>query len=175
MAVLALLQTPTTGGVQYATLVATNKDALRTSTYMYLRQGFALDADVPQSDYFGNVDEDLFWDVLFETISTTSRRLTPQSGATIASIGALTDDQFDNVTLSDLQAGKITLTSSTITFTFGTSAISLDNSSANLAVGYAFAIKTGLGRYVKVHVGDVITRGSDTTKRDLALEIYVYR
>jgi hypothetical protein len=175
VAVLALLQTPTTGGVQYATLVATNKDALRTSTFMYLRQGFALDADVPQSDYFGNVDEDLFWDVLFETISTTSRRLTPQSGATIASIGALTDDQFDNVTLSDLQAGKITLTSSTITFTFGTSAISLDNSSANLAVGYAFAIKTGLGRYVKVHVGDVITRGSDTTKRDLALEIYVYR
>ena len=175
VAVLALLQTPTTGGVQYATLVATNKDALRTSTYMYLRQGFALDADIPQSDYFGNVDEDLFWDVLLETVSTTSRRLTPQSGATIASIGILTDEQFDNVTLSDLQAGKITLTSSTITFTYGTSAISLNDGSSNLTVGYAFAIKTGLGRYVKVHVGDIITRGSDTAKRDLALEVYVYR
>ena len=86
-----------------------------------------------------------------------------------------TDEQFDNVTLSDLQAGKITLTSSTITFTYGTSAISLNDGSSNLTVGYAFAIKTGLGRYVKVHVGDIITRGSDTAKRDLALEVYVYR
>ena len=84
-------------------------------------------------------------------------------------------EQFDNVTLSDLQAGKITLTSSTITFTYGTSAISLNDGSSNLTVGYAFAIKTGLGRYVKVHVGDIITRGSDTAKRDLALEVYVYR
>ena len=67
------------------------------------------------------------------------------------------------------------LTSSTITFTYGTSAISLNDGSSNLTVGYAFAIKTGLGRYVKVHVGDIITRGSDTAKRDLALEVYVYR
>jgi hypothetical protein len=176
VAVVALLQTPITGGVQYATLVATNKDALRTSTYMYLRQGFALDADIPQVDYFGNVDEDLFWDVLYETQSTIARRLSPKSGATVASLGNLSDDEFDAITLSELQAGSVRVSSTrTITFTYSTSAISLDNGSANLAIGYTFAIKTSLGRYVKVHVADVITRGADTTMRDLALEIYVYR
>jgi hypothetical protein len=164
VAVLALLQTPASGGVQYATLQATRKDALRTSTYMYLRQGFSLDADIPQSDYFGNVDEDLFWDVLYETQTATTRRLSPQSGAQLSLIGQRTDTEFDALTLEDLQAR-----------TYSSSPISLNDGSVNLVAGFTFAVKTGLGRYAKVHIGDVITRGGDATKRDLALEIYVYR
>jgi hypothetical protein len=164
VAILALLQTPAGGSVQYATLAATRKDALRTSTYMYLRQGFALDADIPQSDYFGNTDENLFWDVLYETQSNTQRRLLPQSGAQVSSIGIRTDTQFDNLTLEELQA-----------MSYSTTAVSLNDGSANLAAGYTFAIRTGLGRYAKVHVGEIVTRVSDTTKRDLVLEMYVYR
>jgi hypothetical protein len=176
VAVVALLQTPIAGGVQYATLVATNRDALRTSTYVYLRQDYAVNADIPQVDYFGNVDEDVTWDVLLETQTDTARRLLPKSGATIASLGNVTNDEFDAITLSELQAGSIRVSSTrTISFSYGTSAISMDNGSANLALGYAFAIKTGLGRYVKVHVAEVITRSTDTNKRDLALEMYVYR
>jgi hypothetical protein len=165
VAVLALLQTPAqNAGLQYATLAATAKDALRTSTYTYLRQGFALDADIPQVDYFGNSDESLFWDILYETQTTTTRRLTPRSGATLATLGQKTDAAFDAVTLEELQG-----------LSYSSSAISLNDGSSNLAAGFSFAIRTGLGRYVKVKLGDVITRGTDSTKRDLALEIYVYR
>ena len=173
VAVLALLQTPSQDGLQYATLEVVPKDALRTSTYTYLRQSdtpgtnaisYGLDADIPQVDYYGNSDESLFWDVGYETQSSTSRRLQPRSNATVSSIGIRTPTQFDNITLEDLQA-----------MSYSSTAISLSDGSSNLAVGHTFAIRTGLGRYAKVRIGDFITRGGDTTKRDLVLEIYVYR
>jgi hypothetical protein len=129
---------------------------------MYLRQGLPLDADIPVSDYFGNKDDTAPWDLLYETVSTTSRRLAPKSGAQFASIGQKSDTQFDDeVNITYLQG-----------LTYTSSNIDLSDGSANLASGFTFAVKTGLGRYVKIRIGEVVTR---STERDLALEIYVYK
>jgi hypothetical protein len=162
VAILALLQTPTPTGVQYATLAPSYADALRRNTAMYLRQGMPLDADLPVSDYFGNKDDTAPWDILYETVGTASRRLAPRSGAAFSVIGLRTDKQFDEeVTISFLQG-----------LTYTTSTIDLSDGSANLQSGFAFAVRTALGRYVKIRVFEVITRG---TEKDLALEIYVYK
>ena len=162
VAILALLQTPTPTGVQYATLAPAYADALRRNSAMYLRQGMPLDADIPLSDYFGNKDDTAPWDILYETVSTSSRRLAPRSGAAFAVIGQRTDTQFDEeVTIASLKAMNYT-----------SSTIDLSDSSSNLQSGFAFAVKTALGRYVKIRIFEVITRG---TEKDLALEIYVYK
>jgi hypothetical protein len=162
VSILALLQTAIPGGVQYATMVPAYADALRRNTAMYLRQGFPLDADIPVSDYVGNPNDTLPWDLLYETQGTTSRRLLPRSGAAFSVIGTRTADQFDDeVTISFLRG-----------LTYGTNPIDLSEGSANLASGFAFAIRTALGQYVKVRIAEVINRGNE---RDLALEMYVYR
>ncbi len=163
VAILALLQTPSTPpNKQYTTLVPAYTDALRRNTAMYLAQGLPLDADLPVSDYFENEDDQSPWDILYETVSTTARRLAPMNGATFAVIGQLSDTQFDDdVNISDLQ--DLSYTSNNI---------DLSDGSSNLQSGFTFGVKTGLGRYVKIRIREVVTRG---TERDLALEIYVYK
>jgi hypothetical protein len=173
VALLTLLQTPTTtGGVQYATLVPAYLDSLRRNTLMYLPQGYALDADIPVVDYFRDetaVQDDVGkyaeipWDVLFETVSTTVRQLTPQAGTTVAVIGQQNVDQFDAITIETLRG-----------LSYGTTSIDLRDGSANLQEGFTFAVKTGLGQYAKVRVRTVITFSASTNK-DIVLEIYVYK
>ncbi len=169
VAILALLLTPTAGaGVQFATMVPAYADALRRNTYMYLRQGTPMDADIPVVDYFVNDDDQAPWDLLYETDTTnyTKRRLSPQQGALFASLGKKDETQFDNITIEDLRALNYTI-----------SPIDLSDSSANLTTTYAFAIKTSLGRYVKVRIADIITRSDSggAVYKDLALEVYIYK
>ena len=162
VAILALLQTGTPFGAQFATLVPAYQDALRRNTHMYLQQGLPLDADLPVSDYTGNSEDIAPWDILYETVSVTGRRLSPQGGALVAPIGLRSDSQFDNeVTLELLQG-----------LTYSSTPIDMSNGSANLASGFSFAIQTGLKRYVKVRVSAVVTQAND---RHLVLEMEVYR
>jgi hypothetical protein len=162
VAILALLQTGTPSGVQFATLVPAYQDALRRNTHMYLQQGLPLDADLPVSDYTGNSDDTAPWDILYETQGPVNRRLAPQGSAMVAPIGVRSDSQFDNeVTLEFLQG-----------LTYSSTAIDMSNGSPNLASGFAFAIQTGLKRYVKVRVSVVVTQVND---RHLVLEMEVYR
>ncbi len=162
VAILALLQSPTPGsGFQFATMVPAYIDSLRRNTYMYLRLGAPLDADLPISDYFENADDSVPWDLLFEKLSDTTRQLTPKSGAQFAVLGLKADVDFDNLTIENIQA-----------LSFTSNPIDLSNTSANLARTFAFAIKTGLGRYVKVRIADVINRDPD---RDLALEVFIFK
>jgi hypothetical protein len=170
VAILGLLQTSTPGGLQYATLVPAYEDNLRKDTYMHLRQEFPLDADIPISDYFNNADDDFPWDLVYESQSNTSRRLVPQNGALVSVVGTQSETQFDNISLEQLQAR-----------TYDANNIDLSDGSSNLVRGFAFAIKTALGRYVKVRVAEVYSldrvRSDGTTRvnKDLALEIFVYR
>lgn len=164
IAILALLMTPTPTGPQYATMVPAYYDALRRNTYMYLPQDYPLDADIPVSDYLDNQYDAGPWDLLYETQSAISRRLTPQSGARVALMGFLDYSTFDSKTIADLQS-----------LNYSQTPIDLSNSSGNLNPKFAFAVKTGLGRYAKIRIADVITRGGDASKQDLALEIYVFK
>jgi len=168
VAISALLQTPTPTGVQYATLVSAPLDSLRRNTYMYLRQGFALNADLPVVDYFYGVADtrpneydDFTWDVGYETQSPTARRLAPGNGAMIAAIGLRNTANFDALTLDQIQA-----------LSYTTNPIDMSDNSQSLAPEFAFAIRTGLGRFVKARIADVITSG---TNRDVALEVFVYK
>jgi len=170
VAILTLLQTPTTtGGVQYATLVPAYLDALRRNSIMYLPQGFALDADLPVVDYYrdetatGDTYSEIPWDLLFETSSSTIRQLTPQQGTTVAAIGARSVEQFDGITIETLRS-----------LAYGSGSIDMRDGSVNLQEGFVFAIKTGLGQYVKVRVRTVITYSASTNK-DLVLEVYTYK
>ena len=170
VAILGLLQTSTPTGPQYATLVPAYEDSLRKDTYMHLRQEFPLDADIPLSDYFNNADDDFPWDLVYESQSSTSRRLVPQNGALFSVVGTLTETGFDDLSLEQLQAR-----------TYSASNIDLSDGSTNLVRGFTFAIKTGLGRYVKIRVAEVYSLdrvrqdGSTRVNKDLALEIFVYR
>ncbi len=168
VAILALLQSPTPGGVQYATMVPAYADALRRNTLTYLREGLPLDADIPISDYFypsaysGQAMDDLPWDLLYDSVNTTTRRLIPWAGASAVVIGQRTSAQFDDeVTLPYLQG-----------LAYSMNPIDMSNSSANLAESVTIGIKTGLGRYVKIRIANVVERGDS---RDLVLEVYVYR
>jgi hypothetical protein len=177
VAILALLQSPTPTGVQYATIVPAYLDALRRNTYAYLRLGYSLDADRCISDYWWDQnqihgpdfepDVTLPWDLLFEEQSSTARRLTPQGGAQFAVIGQRTSGQFDqDVTLPYLQG-----------LSYGSSSIDMSDGSPNLTIdpvlgNFSFAVKTGLGRYVKLRIGKVITSEAG---KDLVLEVFVYK
>ncbi|PYV03974.1 MAG: hypothetical protein DMG10_09430, partial [Acidobacteria bacterium] len=144
-------------------------DALRKNTYICLRQGFPLDADSPVVDYFSFEGRGLppsgydtfTWDLSYETRNDTTRLIVPQSGATLAVIGFRDDPTFDSLGPELLRS-----------LTYSSNSIDMSDDSPNLAPQFAFAIRTGLGRFVKVRIGDVITSG---TKRDLTLEVFVYK
>ncbi len=177
VAILALLQSPTPAGVQYASIVPSYLDALRRNTYAYLRLRYSLDADRCISDYWWDQDQihgpgfepdvTLPWDLLFEEQSNTTRHLTPQGGARLAVIGPRTGDQFDqDVTLPYLQG-----------LSYGSNPIDMSDGSPNLTLdpvlgNFCLAVKTGLGRYVKLRVSKVIT---SEYGKDLLLEVFVYR
>jgi hypothetical protein len=162
VAILALLQTPTPNGVQYATLAPTLVDSLRRNTYMYLRQGYTLDADLPVSDYFGAVQDSAPWDLIYQPDQGSPRTLTPQSGAAFAVIGVQDTGGFDALTIGYLRGLNYT-----------TNSIDMSDGSPNLALNFTFAIRTGLGRYVKLRIADIISAGSNI--KDLALEMYIYK
>lgn len=161
VAVVALLQTPTPTGLQYATMVPTYFDALTRSAAIMLVQGFPLDADMSVSDYLGQDTRP--WDLVFEYSSSNpaTRGLVTKNGAKLASIGSLDPAAFDSLGLSNLRSLDYSLDT-----------IDMSNGSANLAPNYTFAIRTNLGRYAKVRISMVVPRD---TSRDLGLEMYVYR
>jgi hypothetical protein len=170
VAFLSLLQTPTPGSdVQYATLVLTYLDSLRHNTLMYLPQGYSLDADLPAVDYFHDetwpIDTyyETPWDLLFETVSQTGRQLMPVYGATVSVIGNRNAGDFDNISFEDLSSR-----------TYTSDSIDLSDGSGNLVSGFTFAIKTGLGHYVKVRVQGVIYY-TNSTYKDLTLKVYVFK
>jgi len=172
VAILGLLVTPVPTGFQYATMAPAYIDSLRRNTMMYLPQGYALDADLPVVDYLHSESDDYdfyleyTWDLLFQTLDTSGagRWLAPQPGATVSIIGIKDGSQFDGLTQEYLRG--LTYTPNNIDMTNGTS--------SRLAVGFTFAIKTGLGRYVKVRVRDYVGY-SDSNYIDLMLEIFVYK
>jgi hypothetical protein len=164
VAILALLQVPTQTGVQFALLTPSYADSLRRNTFVYLRQDYPLDADIPISDYFLNSDDEAPWDLIYlgDSADDTKRRLEARQGAGFAVLGTKTDAQFDNeISIETLRS-----------LNYGATSIDLSNASPNLAANFTFAIKTNLGRYVKVRIADIITSG---IYRDLALEMYIYK
>ncbi|MGA2261440.1 MAG: hypothetical protein ABSH28_08390 [Acidobacteriota bacterium] len=178
VAFLSLQETPTTTttstgvkfGQQYASLVPTYLDSLRTNTFMLLPQGYSLDGDIPVVDYFNdeNSSVDAYyetpWDLLYRTGSTTTERsLVPYAG-TISSIGVLTTwDEFNALMVEDLS--KLNYT---------TDPIDLGDTSANLTPGFCFAIKTGLGRYAKVMIWNLVGY-SNSYYIDMMLAIQVFK
>jgi len=161
VAVVALLQTPTPTGLQYATMVPTYFDYLVRNSAVLLVQGYPLDADMTVSDYLA--EDSRPWDILFEYSSSNSaqRTLAAQNGASLATIGSRDPTAFDSLSLTDLRALTYTLES-----------IDMSDGSSNLQTDFAFAVKTNLGRYAKIRISRVITEG---TARNLGLEVYVYR
>ena len=160
VAVLGLLQTSTPGGVQYSTLAAEYLDALVTESSVYLPDGMVLDADVPRVPYVTR-DDSGSSDFLYQFISTTVRYLVPQNGATFASLGRLSANEFNNLTIEDLQSRSYSATT-----------IDVSDFTGNLAVGLSIAIRTSLGRVAKVRVAQIVV---GSVSKDLALQVYVYR
>ena len=160
VAVLGLLQTSTPGGVQYSTLAAEYLDALVTESSVYLPDGMVLDADVPRVPYVTR-DDSGSSDLLYQFISTTVRYLVPQNGATFASLGRLSVNELNNLTLEDLQSRSYSATT-----------IDVSDFTGNLAVGLSIGIRTSLGRFAKVRVAQIVV---GSVSKDLALQVYVYR
>lgn len=160
VAILALLQTQTQAGVQYATLEPEYKDSLHTDSYLYLPPALSLDADRPIVRFI-NVDDRGSADVLYQFVSSTVGRLIPQNGSAISGLGVKSANEFNNLTLQDLTALGYT-----------DSQIDLSDGSPSLASGYTLAVRTALGRYVKVRIAQIVPSGIG---KDLALQVYVYR
>jgi hypothetical protein len=174
VSVLTLLQTQSRDGIQFATLVPSYLDSLRRNTFMYFPQGYALDADLPVVDYwqgeFSNPDPDLKtpWDLLFQSQDRTNlkqRFLVPQQGSIMAKVGVKTDDEFDKISLVDIQSA---IAKNPV------DRIDLSNGAPDLMPGFVFAVRTGLGRYAKVLVWTYLTY-SDSNYTDLLTKIYVYK
>jgi len=72
-------------------------------------------------------------------------------------------DDFDLLSIVDLR-----------NMTYTGNSIDLSDTSTNLQEGFTFAVKTGLGHYLKARVRSLITYSQSSVK-DLVLEVYVYR
>ncbi len=160
-------------GVQFATVTPAYLDSLRRNTLMYMVPGTALDADLPGVDYFptpmtnGVPDSyySLAWDVVLSATGT-SRQLVPQPGTLIARLGIKSGTDFDNITLPNLDPTVVN---------FSTNAINLSDQSGDFTQGFCFAIKTNLGKYVKVRIRTVVTYDTGSADSEMALEIFVYK
>ena len=161
VAVVALLQTPTPTGLQYATMVPTYFDGLVRNSAVLLAEGYPLDVDMTVSDYLA--EDSRPWDIVFQVNSsnTASRGLVTQNKARLATIGSRDPTAFDSLSLTDLRA-----------LTYDLESIDMSDGSSNLQTGFTFAVKTNLGRYAKIRISRVITEG---TAQSLGLEVYVYR
>jgi hypothetical protein len=173
VAILGLLVTPSSTGFQYATMAPTYLDSLRRNSIVYLPQDYALDADLNIVDYFHYYEEgssdallEVPWDVLLQTTNSagTNRSLVAKQGAAFSIIGSgYEGSDFDGISQEDLRS-----------LTYTTDDINMSDNSSNLAIGFTFAVKTGLGRYAKVRVRDYVGYPS-SSYIDLILEIFVYK
>ncbi len=159
--ILVLLQTRSSTGVQYATLTPVYQDSFRRNSSIYLRQGFPLDADLLVSDYFIQDQDAAPWDLRLVAQDAANRQLVPQSGSLLSVLGFQSIEQFDAISINTLRS-----------LPYLDDSIGLNDGDPNLQSGFSFAIRTGLRRFVKVRISDVVI-GSDGTH--LALEVFVFR
>jgi hypothetical protein len=181
VAILALLQTQTSNGVQYATLVPVNKESLRPNNYIILPQAqtstyplMPLDVDSLTVDYNRLQDdsthEEYSWDFGYEYSNSdiTARYLKAYNGAAIVPLAGdfSNPDTFDAVSLPYLKS-----------LTYPTAVIDLSDRSGNLKSGFAFAVSTDVGNYAKLRIVSVIDTvdSSGNHFKDLFLEAYVYK
>jgi hypothetical protein len=160
VAVLGLLQTAVTGGVQYATLSPEYLDALHTESALFLADGMKLDADALRVPY-ATLEDFGSYDLHYQFISSTVRNFVPQNGATLASLGQLTVAEFNNLTVENLQAR-----------TYGSLPIELSDFTNTLNAGYSIALRTSLGRFAKVRIAQIVVTGPS---KDLVVSVYVFR
>jgi hypothetical protein len=176
VAILALLQTQTSNGVQYATLVPTDREALRRNSYMYVPEltypNYATPVDVDSftTDFYLVGDDEGFpWDFQYKGTSKTNRSLVPVNGSGFAILNSgspMDDAAFDRVSLPELMGLKYT-----------TTPIDLSDNSPNLKGKFSFAVITDLGNYAKVRlVGSKSYTATDgNIYVDLYFEVTVYR
>jgi hypothetical protein len=181
VAILALLQTQTSNGVQYATLVPVNKESLRPNTYIILPQAqsinypqMPLDIDTLTVDFYRLKDpsthEDYSWDLAYEYSNSdiTARYLKAYNGAAIAPLAGdfSNPDTFDAVSLPFLKS-----------VSYPTAVIDLSDRSGNLKSGFAFAVSSDEGNYAKLRIVSVIDTvdASGNHYKDLYLEAYVFK
>jgi hypothetical protein len=163
VAILALLQTPTPDGVQFATMAPSYVDALRVNNLVYLKQGLPLDADLALTDYTGTAEDKVPWDLLYESSSNTRRQLAPQNGAQVAIIGTRTFQEFDTQITQTFLEG----------LTYTSNPIDMSDGATTLVLDMAFAVRTELGTFVKLRVADILT--TQDNQKHLALEIFPYK
>lgn len=175
VAILTLLQTRTSNGVQYSTLVPVDKEALRRNSYVLVPHGtfdtspiMPLDVDLLTVDYFrkSEGEEGYPWDMIYEGVDQKTRHLKPSNGAAFAVLGNMEPDQFDQVSLPELKR-----------MTYREENIDLSDVSPNLKHGFAVAIRTDLGNFAKVRMVRIIEILDDQGRlyKDLAFEVYVYK
>ncbi len=179
IAILALLETDIASGPQFATLVPTDREALRRNTYMAIAEGIIgtgnfipVDLDRFVVDYSGTSgDEGLSWDLKYLAISNTSRQLVPatENFAQLAILGMKTDAQFDQLSLQDLK--NLTYNANQIDFSDNSSTVSQINN-APQGQTFVFAVKTDLGNYAKLSVFELVTSG---VYLDIVVRVVVYR
>lgn len=181
IAILALLETDIASGPQFATIVPTDREALRRNTYLAIIEPsvgtgnfMPVDLDRFIVDYSGTSgDEGLSWDLKYFALSNTSRQLVPatENFAQLAVIGIKTDAEFDQLSLQDLK-----------NLTYNATQIDLSNNSATLnqiqgvssGQAFTFAVKTDLGNYAKLSVFETITDSSGIFY-DFVFRVVVYR
>jgi len=160
VAILSLLQTLTSNGVQYSTLAAQYLDAFHSEGIVYLPDTHGLNADIPQVHYV-NVDDNGSLDLEYRFVSSSVRKFVPRNGATFSILGIRTASEVDALILEDLQA-----------LNYNEIWIDMSDVSGNMMRGFTFIIKTSLGYYAKVRLEAVVVNG---TSKELALQIYIYR
>ncbi len=160
VAVVAMLQTQTAAGVQYATLAAEYLDSLHSESYVYLPERAWLDVDglrVP----FSTADDGVPHDLQYQLISSTVRYLVPQNGAGISPVGIRTANEFANIPLDELKRANYSATR-----------LDMTDYGGQLVPGFTALIRTSQGRFGKLRVDRVNSSGET---KDLVLQLYVYR
>lgn len=178
VAMVVLLQTRGIGGsLQYAVMKPAFRDAIRPNNLIHVPQPLVtsmfkdqpVDLDQLNSDYFrsGGDDDAAAWDLVYETVSRTERRLSPAqgSGVLIAPLGVKDDKDFDEVHLAQIKA-----------LTYRGDPMNFSDGSPNFTVGTSFAVRTALGQFAKVRIASVVTSEFEgTTYRSLVLEVFLFR
>ncbi len=177
VAILTLLQTQTSSGVQYSTLAATDREALRRNTYMYVPEAnystatsppMPVDVDNFTVDFYQTSagDESYSWDLVYRGVDSKTRRLEPVNGAAFAILGIKDDNAIDSVSLTQLKA-----------LAYSQTPIDLSDGSTNLQNFFSFAVRTDVGNLAKVRLAGIRqSTGTDGKLYvDLILEVTAYR
>jgi hypothetical protein len=160
VAVVALLQTRTPSGPQYATLSAEYLDAQHTEGFVYLADDLHLDADIPVAHYV-TLDDSGSSDLHYQFTSSEVHRLVPRNGAGIAVFGIRSLNELNDISLDQLR-----------NLSYSAQSVDMSDFTGRMTPGFTFALRTALGRLAKVRVAQVIQRGY---YKDLALQIFTYR